>query len=1133
MNSKNDAGTRLACLLLVPTMLALSTTAAAEPSLPLLHASFFQTGPDTTQADSTRAKKKKDKPLPLEAARHVTFTTDEGSWLSLDVSPDGERIVFDLLGDLYTVPMAGGRATRLTDGMAFDGQPRYSPDGTQVVFTSDRDGGENLWIIDFARKDTLQLTKGKSNRYQSPEWTPDGNYIVASRTGLRSGSPKLWMFHKDGGSGIQLIKEPDDLKTLGPAFGPDDRYIWFAQRSRNWQYNAIFPQYQLAVYDRDTGKRYTRSSRFGSALRPTLSPDGKWLVYGTRHEAQTGLRLRDLETGEERWLAYPVQRDDQESRATRDVLPGMSFTPDSKEVVVSYGGKIWRVPVDGGEARAVPFTVEADVELGPELDFDYPVDDGPTFVVRQIRDAVPSPDGTHLAFVALDRLYVMAYPDGTPRRLTDRAMVEAQPVWSPDGRSIAFVTWSTDGGHLYKIDASGRGDPVALTRTPALYQQPAWSPDGERIVMIRGAAQAFQDATGPIAPGGAAELVWVPAEGGEATLIAPTDRRTRPHFTRDPDRIYLYSFSDGLLSIRWDGTDERHHVKITGVKPPDARNAPSASFVLKAPVGDQALAQVNNDLYVVTIPYVGGETPSISVANPDNAAFPARKLTEIGGHFPAWGADGRTIHWSIGNAHVVYDLDAAEAAEAARDEDEEEDEGTEDGEDDDEEDEGYTPAETRIRITANRDFPEGQAVLRGARVITMQGDEVIEDADLVIRNHRIEAVGPRGSVPVPDGAQVIDLMGKTIIPGFVDTHAHLRPAWGIHKQQSWSYLANLAYGVTTTRDPQTGTTDVLSYGDMVEAGALLGPRIYSTGPGVFWGEQIKDQEHARRVLKRYSEYYDTKTIKMYVAGNRQQRQWIITAARAQELMPTTEGSLNLKMNLTQIIDGYPGHEHSFPIYPLYGDVVRLVAASRTVYTPTLLVAYGGPWAENYFYTRENPHGDAKLRRFTPHEEVDRKTRRRGQGTGPGPGGWFMEEEHVFPEMAKFVKDLVEAGGRAGVGSHGQLQGLGFHWELWAMQSGGLSEHDALRVATLIGADAIGFDGDLGSIEPGKLADLIVLDANPLDDIRNTNTIRYVMKNGRLYESDTLHEVYPRQREAGPFWWQEGEEPVGVPGVVHE
>ena len=1088
--------------------------------------SFALAGPTAQETEDSA-----DSPdLPLKPERTLSLDTDEGTWISADVSPDGGTVVFDLLGDLYTVPLAGGDATPLTEGMAYDGQPRYSPDGSQVVFVSDRDGAENVWRIDVETKSARQVTDTSVHNYESPDWLPDGDYVVAAvGAGALAGgdqrNPKLWMWHVDGGTGVQLIDEPESRRITGPAPAPDGRHIWFAQRERLWQYNAILPQYQLGVYDRDTGEQYVRTSRYGSAFRPTISPDGAWLVYGTRHEDRTGLRLRDLASGDERWLAYPVQRDDQESVAGGDVLPGMSFTPDSSEVVVSYGGRIWRVPIaPGADPIPVPFRVRTELPIGPELAFRYPVDDSERFTVRQIRDAVPSPDGTRLAFAALDRLYVRPLPDGEPRRLTDLEVVEAQPAWSPDGAWIAFVTWSPDGGNLYKVRADGGATPVRLSTRPAIFQNPVWSPDGERLAAIQGPARSFREASRQFAPGAAANIVSIPAAGGDWTLVAATDGRAFPHTTSsDPDRIYLYHRQDGLVSIRWDGTDERAHVKVTGGAPPTGGEPGPASLVLMAPSGDRALAQVNNDLYALAVPYVGGDTPVVSVANPSGAIVPVRKLTEVGGQFPAWSADGRRAHWSIGSAHLIYDLDEARAAEAETGQTED-GAGTAGAEDEDAP--AYEPAEIRVHVEATRDIPDGYGVLRGGRAVTMRGDEVIENADVVVRGNRIVAVGPRGSVDVVDAARILDVRGTTIVPGFVDTHAHMRPSFGVHKTQPWTYLANLAYGVTTTRDPQTATTDVLTYGDLVETGDIVGPRIYSTGPGVFNAEQIADLDHARRVLTRYSEYYDTQTIKMYMAGNRQQRQWILMAAKEQELLPTTEAGLDMKYDLEMIIDGYPGLEHSFPIFPLYRDVISLAAATRIAYTPTLLVSFGGPFGENWFFTRENPHDDPKLRRFIPHAELDRVTRRRGAGVDAGPGGWFREEEYVFRQHAEGVKAIVEAGGIAGVGSHGQLQGLGYHWELWAIQSGGLSGHDALRVATALGAEAIGLEGDLGSIAPGKLADLVVLDANPLDDIRNTNRIRYVMKNGRLYDADTLDETWPRSRPLGKPAWL-GDEPDGV------
>jgi hypothetical protein len=331
----------------------------------------------------------------------------------------------------------------------------------------------------------------------------------------------------------------------------------------------------------------------------------------------------------------------------------------------------------------------------------------------------------------------------------------------------------------------------------------------------------------------------------------------------------------------------------------------------------------------------------------------------------------------------------------------------------------------------------------------------------------------------------------------------------------WKYLANLAWGVTTTRDPQTATTDVLTYADLVETGEILGPRIFHTGPGLFWDENFQNLDDTRNALRRYSEFYHINTIKMYMTGNRKQRQWVIMAAKELGLMPTIEGGLDFKMNLTAVTDGYPGHEHSYPIMPLYKDAVQLIAQSGITYTPTLLVSYGGPWSENYFYERFDIHDNAKIRRFTPHEEIDQRAERRP---------WFRDNQYVFPRIAAAANAIIQAGGRVGLGGHGQLDGLGDHWELWAMAAGGMKNHDVLRVATIHGATAIGMEQDLGSLEPGKLADLVVLDANPLEDIHNTNTIRYVMKNGRLYEGETLNEVWPRQRTLPRMWWW-GTEPV--------
>ena len=728
--------------------------------------------------DTTKFTTYKD--LPLKPQRKVSFTTTEGTWTSLDISPDGKTIVFDMMGDLFTVPVTGGTATNLTRGLAFDSHPRWSPDGKKILFSSDRSGAENIWWIDVEKKDTFQVTKEHDQNFPSATWTPDGDYIVYSKGKMQV---QLYLVHKNGGGGTQLISSPANYKTIDPAVSPDGRYIYFSGRTGPWNYNAGLPQYELAVYDRETGKVHRITSRYGSAFTPVLSRDGQWLVYGSRFEDKTGLVIRSLATGDEHWLAYPVQRDDQESIATMGVLPGMAFTPDSKAVIASYGGKIHRIPVDGSAPVEIPFSVNLELEMGPRLAFKFPVSDSAYGLATQIRDAVPSPDGKKLAFTVLDRLYVMDYPNGTPRRLTGHDFVEAQPSWSRDGKSIVFISWTSQGGHIYKVAAAG-GPVQELTKAPALYQNPVFDNEGNRIVFLRSTAQKYHEAFETGYDDGEEELCWMPAAGGDVKLICRADGRGNPHFVRGEDRIYLNNGGGDLLSINWLGTDEKTIAHITGIttygisiykhgRPDMGDNCmlsekeaeatemqqPSpAGTIFMSPTGKRVIAQINNEIYMATIPETG-KTVTISVADAGSAQFPARKLTELGGEFPSWEADGKKVHWSLGSAHFVYDVDAAQAFDdsmkvvkkmkadslakvkpdttAAKKDSTKKDPVAPKKD----KEPSYKAMETAVKVYYQRDMPQGVVVLKGARIITMEGDQVIENGDMIIENNRIKALG--------------------------------------------------------------------------------------------------------------------------------------------------------------------------------------------------------------------------------------------------------------------------------------------------------------------------------------------------------------------------------------------------------
>ncbi len=1063
--------------------------------------------------------------LPLIPTRALKFTTDEGTWMSLDLSPDGRTVVFDLLGDLYTIPVTGGAATRITSGSGFDGQPRFAPDGKSIVFVSDRSGSENLWLVDPDGKRVRPLSRGNAQAFVSPDFTPDGQYVVTSKGG------DLWLYHVGGGSGLRLTGVTPPATGGGPEGGaapanfmgasvsPDGRYIYAGARTGPAGYNQMMGTTQVVMYDRQTGRLATRTLNLGTAFRPAISPDGKYLAYGSRQMSVTGLKLRELDSGDERWLSNDIQRDDIESRGSRDLLPGYAWTGDSKTIILAHHGKIWSLDVASGRQTAIPFSADVDQLIGDLVKFEYPINDT-LLTVRQIRGARPSPDGKRLAFSALDRLWVMALPSGTPRRLTTSTDGEHQPVWSPDGKYIAYVSWTEEGGDIWRLPAAG-GRPEKLTTQSAFYDDIMYSSTGTRIVAARAARTQRVIVNDEINPNLViTDLVWIPANGGASTFITSLTNAGRPHFTTDSTRIWIYESADGLVSMRWDGTDRRAHLKVTGFQAPNAgptARPRQASELQVAPDGNRVLAQVDNRLFVVPLPMTGGTTPTISVQQPVGGALPFRRLSRIGGDFIGWNTDSKAVFYSLGRSFFQYDLVRADslAVDSTAKAPPSRGDGRAAGGNAAGGNAGanrpvYDASRIDVTITAPKDRPVGSVVLRGARIITMKGDLVVARGDVVVTSNRIAGVGEQGSVTVPAGAKIIDVSGKTIMPGLMDIHAHMWPQWGVHSPQPYMYTANLAYGVTTTRDPQTSTSDVISYGDAVDVGQIIGPRIYTTGPGIFIQDDVTSADDAKDVMRRYSEFYQTQTIKQYMAGDRRQRQWIAMAARAQQITPTLEGGLDFKKNMTEAMDGYAGIEHTLPIAPMYKDAIGLFAQSGTTWTPTLLVQYGGPWAENWWYEHYDIFADAKLTHFTPFSELERRGLRRPQ--------WFRDSEYSYKLFAEQAKKVVEAGGRVGLGGHGQLQGLGVHWELWSIASGGMKPMDALRVGTIFGAEAIGLQANLGSIEAGKLADLLVLDANPLDDIRNTNTIRWVMKNGRLYEGSTLAEVWPRAKALPKQWW---------------
>lgn len=1050
-----------------------------------------------------------DAGLPLTGGREITIDTREGTWLSPDISPDGSTIVFELLGDLFAVDArSGGEARALTTGMAFDSQPVFSPDGRELAFLSDRSGAENVWVMgaDGSRPHAL-TTLDDNSVFASPAWSADGKTVFVSHYRAEYNAFELWQVEVADGTTTVLSavkKTPDTpsdgyVSVLGAAPSADGKYLYFARHIGENDF-AKLPEWTIVQRELASGREQVlvyapRSPRpdlvLGTAFRPAVSHHSRLLVYGARARGRTGLRLLNLATGANRWLRYPVQQDELQASGWRDLLPRYEFTPDDRALIANDGGRLVRIDLESGAEQEIPFHVHELLPIGPATRASVRQETGPVHL-RIIQTPAQSPDGRWLAFSALGSVYRLRL-DGHSHAL--RLTEGFQPSWSGDGRRLTFVRWTArDAGQVWQIDAGG-GDARQVSDVPAYYTAPVFTPDGREIVALRSSNQLRMHSYMEYGALRQCELVRLAAPprqrspsaaaaAGGAHVVMEGRMGGTPHFGPDAGEVYV-TFGDGVHRVALDGSGDSLLVGVTGPNWYFAAGRAQADDLRVSPDGQWALAQIAQQLHLMKV--APGQTLDI-----DQPGIVHKKLTATGADFFGWADHGRTITWALGSHFYRAPLAAAGTARP----------------------EAFA-AEVQLPRAVNR----GSLLLRGATVITERGDEVIRDADLLVTDDRIAAVGPRGTLAVPAHATIRDVAGKWIVPGFIDTHDHIADIRrGILDFDSWGPLANLAYGVTTAFDPSPLSIDMLAYEDAVDTGRMLGSRIAQTGPALFSFNEFESLDQVRAVLRRYRDDYRVGNIKMYRSGNRRVRQWIAMATRELGLQPTTEGALSMKLDMSQIIDGYAGNEHALTAVPLYADMITLLAKSGVGWTLTLQITNGGPEGQDYFIVRDHPADDLKLNRFAPPFVVDMKTRTRT---------WRELDEYLFPRVAASAATVQRAGGLIGIGSHGEMPGLGFHWELQAHVMGGMSPAEALHAGTIGSATHIGRAAEFGSLEPGKYADLVILEGDPLKDIANTLAIAAVMEGGVLRDGHTLDELWP-QAQPLPRRWYCDDRPPGTP-----
>jgi imidazolonepropionase-like amidohydrolase len=708
-----------------------------------------------------------------------------------------------------------------------------------------------------------------------------------------------------------------------------------------------------------------------------------------------------------------------------------------------------------------------------------------------IRWASMSPTNGSVVYQALGKLYLRDVKSGRVKRLTrQNDHDEFYPSFSRDGKSIAYTTWSDkDLGSVRVVSASG-GRGSTITTEPGIYVEPKFSPKGNNIVFRRLTGGYLLSPEWSLEPG-----IYL-ADRKAKTMEKVTEDGFNAHFAADEDRLYFTSYAPDskyteleLYSVDLKGRDER--TLLRGDKVTEYQLSPDGKWI--------GYTHQNN---AFVAPFLStGLQQELDI---EGSGLPVAQVSKRAGEYLSWSAGSDRLSWSHGATVFSRELNQAFSFLA----------GTPD--------ELPEPVSEGLNLGFSQiaDKPSSTIALVGGQVVTMRdadnAQEVISNGVVVVQDNRIVAVGKVGEVSIPAEAQIIDVSGKTLTPGLIDGHAHGSQAnEEIIPQQNWKNLSSLAFGVTTIHDPSNDSSEIFAASEMQRSGQILGPRIFSTGTIVYGANsptahaKIDSYEDAFFHLQRLKDM-GAVSVKSYNQPRREQRQQVLNAARDLELMVVPEGGGKLYQNMSMIADGHTTLEHSLNIATGYSDLTQFWSQTEMAYNPTLVVAYGGLEGEKYWYDRTNVWENTRLTRYVPRYIVEPRSIRRA--TAP-------DDHYNHIKVAAYAKTLRDAGVRVLIGAHGQREGLAAHWEMWMLNQGGFTPWEALRAATHDPSIALGMRDDLGSIEVGKLADIVVMDGEVLNNIRRSEMITHTMINGRLYDVSNMSEIGSGNSTIEPLFFE--------------
>jgi Tol biopolymer transport system component/imidazolonepropionase-like amidohydrolase len=974
--------------------------------------------------------------------RALSVVTTEVTSPAITVSPDGQSIVFTALGQLFRLPAAGGAATQLTSGPYYHSDPVFSPDGTRLAFVSNRDGsGSNIFVMELSTRRIAALTR--EVEATRPAWSPDGRTIAYARNLMRDEHP-LEALPGFADTGLREIRIVPAAGGASASAGPPRTIetVFFLPDGRlGWSVREVSPG--GGMFQTTKASRIEVRAADGSVSVLAAAPgDLGRVVIGP-----AGDGVYYAARGSVQWLKFGGEPVPVGSIRLRDGGTRLALSR-GEALIFGDGGQIVRAALPSGEPRPTPFTATIALEARPLVRRTWTAPparaDAP---VRAVMAPSVSTDGARVAVIGAGFVWEQPLERGEARRLVDSAAFMRDPAYSPDGRSLAVVASEHGKRELRVYDrATGQARTLASFGGAAWPLHPSWSPDGSRIV--------FQHTDLLGAP---FRIVIVKVADGTTEDVAQTVGSwvARPHFSGDGRSIYFTNRPDKI------GTLYRVSVPAAGPPQPLTDLSRHVHEGLVSPDGKWLAHRRNSEIWIAPL----GTGP---VRDAD-----LRRFSAEGGRSFSFTSDAAAIVYSAGGRVWRQPISGGERLE--------------------------------IPVHATVATPRAAPVLvTNVRVLDFVAGRFGEPTSMYLQDGRIQWIGDARGRDVPAAATRLDAGGRYAIPGLFDAHVH--SAWA---NQQTNEDAFLAFGVTSVRDTGSSLDLLTALDDRADLTALPAPRYFYSGE-IFegtmphWGDAfytIGSEAEARAEVQNLRAR-GADFVKIYPSLPWHLQQVVVDEAHRAGL-PIVGHGLSVEEITRRVLWGSASVEHSGAIFTTYEDGHRLLAAAGTRADLTLSVGGG---------TLMRASDPEWLKNWRVLEYVPENTRRPGQGTG-GPFALGRADQPrdellgLFKPRFDKIMAARERGVRFAGGTDalmgGVYFGLSLHWELAQFADAGLNPVEVLRMATEGAAALVGASADLGTLAPGKLADVVLLDANPVENIRNTQRIWRVVKGGRVFDPSTM------------------------------